>query len=365
MSLKDLAAGALDILDDPDKPASNTDCHGKATSAVPMSLQAGESEEYATAIRPVMAMTPHNEVASEAARGDAAAAAHAELVTDAFGQGHRSPTVPNSVAKKYAGISSSNANQTGHSQSTNTSDKRVVRKSGKYRKHSPWSEEDEEVLRHAFKDVECKKWNDVIKRYGDGGTVNESLKGRDWMNLYNKGRLVKAEMLRRGEEVPPILATQRIKRRRQEEEAEDADYYETTVRRSKRERRATARLQEAGESAEDGEETPDERQAENHDEQKKNDNVKTETIELSDGSDDERIKNELDLSEKGPKKQQQRSQQRARGAVTEDKAEQEYEMMELELRMRKATTAAAEAKREEMDLELKMLKLKHQRGVQH
>lgn len=61
-----------------------------------------------------------------------------------------------------------------------------------------------EALRTALEDV-GPHWSIIISRYGNEGTVNQSLKARDAMGCFNKATYMKKRLLETGKKVPQYL----------------------------------------------------------------------------------------------------------------------------------------------------------------
>ena len=74
-----------------------------------------------------------------------------------------------------------------------------------YSKREYWSRAEEKALMTALKDVGSPDWQEILRRYGPGGTVNESLKKRTAAQLGNKATYMKRKMIKHGERTPAAL----------------------------------------------------------------------------------------------------------------------------------------------------------------
>lgn len=210
-----------------------------------------------------------------------------------------------------------------------------------------WTEDEEAALHTALQAV-GPKWTSMVSFYGEGGTADESLKGRDCMSLSSKARWIKKRILDDGEDVPAYLedvnATDQPKRNRSRRQASDEDSEENrdgpAPRRRGRPRRTTQMTSTVA--------------------------VKEEaTVIISDGEDDEDSKDWTALPSSTPKTKCKRQQP----TETTDKAtDHKSQMMEIRLRQARAVREEAAAKREEAaarqreaSIEREMLKMNHHR----
>ena len=69
----------------------------------------------------------------------------------------------------------------------------------------PWTPEEESALMTGLDHVKGPHWSQILAMYGPGGTVNESLKDRNQVQLKDKARNLKLFFLKAGIEVPYYL----------------------------------------------------------------------------------------------------------------------------------------------------------------
>ena len=69
----------------------------------------------------------------------------------------------------------------------------------------PWTSEEESALMTGLDHVKGPHWSQILAMYGPGGTVNESLKDRNQVQLKDKARNLKLFFLKAGIEVPYYL----------------------------------------------------------------------------------------------------------------------------------------------------------------
>ena len=69
----------------------------------------------------------------------------------------------------------------------------------------PWTPEEEAALMTGLDQVKGPHWSQILAMYGPGGTVNESLKDRNQVQLKDKARNLKLFFLKAGIEVPYYL----------------------------------------------------------------------------------------------------------------------------------------------------------------
>ena len=69
----------------------------------------------------------------------------------------------------------------------------------------PWTPEEESALMTGLDQVKGPHWSQILAMYGPGGTVNESLKDRNQVQLKDKARNLKLFFLKAGIEVPYYL----------------------------------------------------------------------------------------------------------------------------------------------------------------
>lgn len=67
-----------------------------------------------------------------------------------------------------------------------------------------WTKEEEASLLIALEALGAR-WSKIVRQYGEGGSVDESLKGRDSMCLLSKACHMKKKMLEMGREIPKCL----------------------------------------------------------------------------------------------------------------------------------------------------------------
>lgn len=91
-----------------------------------------------------------------------------------------------------------------------------------------WAEDEETALLAAL-EVVGPKWTEMVRMYGEGGSVDESLKGRKAIDLHNKAARLKKKLVERGEDIPQALAAIKVhgesgqKRLRRGESGRDAE----------------------------------------------------------------------------------------------------------------------------------------------
>lgn len=69
----------------------------------------------------------------------------------------------------------------------------------------PWTPEEEHALMKGIDQVKGGHWSQILAMYGPGGTVNETLKDRNQVQLKDKARNLKLYFLKSGVEVPYYL----------------------------------------------------------------------------------------------------------------------------------------------------------------
>ena len=69
----------------------------------------------------------------------------------------------------------------------------------------PWTAEEEAALMTGLDQVKGPHWSQILAMYGPGGTINESLKDRNQVQLKDKARNLKLFFLKAGIEVPYYL----------------------------------------------------------------------------------------------------------------------------------------------------------------
>src|SRR5256885_5350456 len=79
------------------------------------------------------------------------------------------------------------------------------RRSGLPSQRRPWTTEEENALMAGLDRVRGPHWSQILAMFGPGGTVNESLKDRNQVQLKDKARNLKLFFLKGGIEVPYYL----------------------------------------------------------------------------------------------------------------------------------------------------------------
>lgn len=214
------------------------------------------------------------------------------------------------------------------------------------KRRNGWSEEQEAALLVAMDDAETD-WALIISRYGQGGTVNQSLRDRDKAALYDKAVTMKKKMLKQGQNIPPRLEGISTRGRNRSAQVDrDEEYVEETA-----EERVRRHKRHAAHSA------PTEGEP----------RVRSEAIEIID---DESEEGRFKVEDAEPREV---SKFEPDAAKTDSSNDEDYEMMDLQLQRQLQAAAREEAvakreeanaKQEEMRLEREMLKLKRQRKSQ-
>lgn len=81
----------------------------------------------------------------------------------------------------------------------------TVRKPNPPSHRRPWTNEEENALMTGLDQVKGPHWSQILAMYGPGGTINESLKDRNQVQLKDKARNLKLFFLKAGIEVPYYL----------------------------------------------------------------------------------------------------------------------------------------------------------------
>ena len=79
------------------------------------------------------------------------------------------------------------------------------RRSGHPSQRRPWSHEEENALMAGLDRVKGPHWSQILAMFGPGGTINETLKDRNQVQLKDKARNLKLFFLKSGIEVPYYL----------------------------------------------------------------------------------------------------------------------------------------------------------------
>ncbi|KAL8714342.1 MAG: hypothetical protein Q9220_001675 [cf. Caloplaca sp. 1 TL-2023] len=79
------------------------------------------------------------------------------------------------------------------------------RRAGHPSQRRPWSQEEENALMAGLDHVKGPHWSQILALYGPGGTLNETLKDRNQVQLKDKARNLKLFFLKSGIEVPYYL----------------------------------------------------------------------------------------------------------------------------------------------------------------
>ena len=79
------------------------------------------------------------------------------------------------------------------------------RRAGHPSQRRPWSTEEENALMAGLDRVKGPHWSQILAMFGPGGTVNETLKDRNQVQLKDKARNLKLFFLKSGIEVPYYL----------------------------------------------------------------------------------------------------------------------------------------------------------------
>ena len=79
------------------------------------------------------------------------------------------------------------------------------RRAGNASQRRPWSTEEENALMAGLDRVKGPHWSQILAMFGPGGTINESLKDRNQVQLKDKARNLKLFFLKSGIEVPYYL----------------------------------------------------------------------------------------------------------------------------------------------------------------
>ena len=79
------------------------------------------------------------------------------------------------------------------------------RRAGHPSQRRPWTTEEENSLMSGLDRVKGPHWSQILAMYGPGGTLNESLKDRNQVQLKDKARNLKLFFLKSGIEVPYYL----------------------------------------------------------------------------------------------------------------------------------------------------------------
>ncbi|KAL8873095.1 MAG: hypothetical protein Q9174_001383 [Haloplaca sp. 1 TL-2023] len=79
------------------------------------------------------------------------------------------------------------------------------RRAGHPSQRRPWTPEEENALMFGLDQVKGPHWSQILAMYGPGGTINETLKDRNQVQLKDKARNLKLFFLKSGIEVPYCL----------------------------------------------------------------------------------------------------------------------------------------------------------------
>lgn len=79
------------------------------------------------------------------------------------------------------------------------------RRAGHPSQRRPWTQDEENALMHGLDQVKGPHWSQILAMYGPGGTINETLKDRNQVQLKDKARNLKLFFLKSGIEVPYYL----------------------------------------------------------------------------------------------------------------------------------------------------------------
>jgi hypothetical protein len=71
---------------------------------------------------------------------------------------------------------------------------------------TPWSEKEEKALIDAVKHVEGPHWAQIHQLSGEGGSINDTLKGRSDWAMMAKSKNLARKMRASGEPMPPFFA---------------------------------------------------------------------------------------------------------------------------------------------------------------
>ncbi|MCJ1394862.1 TTAGGG repeat binding factor [Xylographa bjoerkii] len=118
---------------------------------------------------------------------------HQHLYADAHGIPYPTQTAPTQVLYERA-------RQAATAKSTPSN-----RRAGTPSQRRPWTTEEENALMAGLDRVKGPHWSQILAMFGPGGTINESLKDRNQVQLKDKARNLKLFFLKSGIEVPYYL----------------------------------------------------------------------------------------------------------------------------------------------------------------
>lgn len=90
-------------------------------------------------------------------------------------------------------------------QAATTKSSPISRRAGLPSQRRPWTTEEENALMAGLDRVRGPHWSQILAMFGPGGTINESLKDRNQVQLKDKARNLKLFFLKSGIEVPYYL----------------------------------------------------------------------------------------------------------------------------------------------------------------
>ena len=90
-------------------------------------------------------------------------------------------------------------------QAATTKSSPIARRAGLPSQRRPWTTEEENALMAGLDRVRGPHWSQILAMFGPGGTINESLKDRNQVQLKDKARNLKLFFLKSGIEVPYYL----------------------------------------------------------------------------------------------------------------------------------------------------------------
>jgi hypothetical protein len=110
-----------------------------------------------------------------------------------------SPTTPESLSMPFGSA------RTSHPTSSPSTHKGPARRSNPPSQRRPWTPEEEKALLDGLERVKGPHWSQILALYGAGGSLAETLKDRNQVQLKDKARNLKLFFLKSGVEVPGYL----------------------------------------------------------------------------------------------------------------------------------------------------------------
>lgn len=202
-SVKDgaVASSMLSVTSSPEDPIT------KATLAAHAAISGAHSRSYSTNSLPVTTSSPFQTQLIHFTDSPSSLASGRSFRS---GTGSTSsPTTPDSLSMPFSQA------RTSHPTSSPSSGSVVVggggaggkgpRRSNPPSQRRPWTQDEEKALLDGLERVKGPHWSQILALYGAGGSIAETLKDRNQVQLKDKARNLKLFFLKSGVEVPGYL----------------------------------------------------------------------------------------------------------------------------------------------------------------